>query len=346
MKALEILAIAKKFTRETAIQFGAVKGAPCTVSGFKYDEDGNSIVTLTWKNDDGERRQTEVLIRKGEDGSDGISIENVFINEDRHLIIEYSDGNEMDAGYIDTSDVLLEDLTPTVAIGSVLPNRTYVKGTPIEHIIRDILIKTESPAITIGITPSRTVYDIVTEKIDEITISCKATKKTYDIEKIDFYVGSTLVTTKKDGVTSGGNFSYVYTPDTPIKSNTTFKVEVTDVQGNKTSSSTSVSFVGNSYYGFVDPTIGTPSEAIIKSLNKELKTSKGYVYKNIICEYNKVVYAYPTDFGALSSIKDVPNNINYTASFSRTSLLVDGISYYVYTQTDPSGADGVELTFA
>ena len=63
-------------------------------------------------------------------------------------------------------------------------------------------------------------------------------------------------------------------------------------------------------------------------------------------DFGKVVYAYPKEFGALTSIKDTVNNLNYTDSFSKTTVTVDGIDYLVYTQTDPSAADGIKLVFA
>ena len=81
-------------------------------------------------------------------------------------------------------------------------------------------------------------------------------------------------------------------------------------------------------------------------VQKNSKKKTKYVYENITCAYNKVVYAYPKEFGELSSIRDVQNNVNYTQSFTRTSLKIDDIDYYCYTLTEPTGADGVELTFA
>ena len=63
-------------------------------------------------------------------------------------------------------------------------------------------------------------------------------------------------------------------------------------------------------------------------------------------DYGNVVYAYPAIFQNLSSIKDLVNNINYTSSFTKTTVTVDGISYNCYTQNDPSASTDVQLTFA
>ena len=57
------------------------------------------------------------------------------------------------------------------------------------------------------------------------------------------------------------------------------------------------------------------------------------------------VYAYPAELGNLTSIMDEINNISYTNSFTKSTVSVDGISYNVYTQTDPSASTDVELKF-
>ena len=57
-------ALCKKYTDETAIQFGGLKGAPCKVKSVKK-ENGQNIITLQQQNDDGEFRETEVRIDDG-----------------------------------------------------------------------------------------------------------------------------------------------------------------------------------------------------------------------------------------------------------------------------------------
>ena len=113
-----------------------------------------------------------------------------------------------------------------------------------------------------------------------------------------------------------------------------------------TTKSITVKFVGKSYYGTVGDSVGEPTDVIIKALqNNTLKDVKKLVYSHITMDYGKVVYAYPASFGALTKISDEKNNINYTNSFTRTTVTVDGISYYCYTQTESSASSDVELTF-
>lgn len=333
--------LSQAYTKATAEQFGAVKGAPCTVAGTRKDASGNTVFTLSWKNDAGVVKTTDITVTRG---ADGVSITKVEVNEENHLVVTYSDGSELDAGLINTTEGLDEDLTATVAIGTVTSGKKYVKGTSLESIIRDILIKVEALAVVLTLDPSKTVYDVVSETITGITLKANVTKKTYDVKKLSFYLDDVLIESRD--ITSGGMNNFAYTPATPIKKTSTFKAVVSDVENNSSNSSVKVSFVGNSYYGIIEPDIGEPTESQIKALNKSLKLVKGYVYENITCDYNKVVYAYPKEFGELSSIRDVKNNVPYTQSFTRTSLKIDDIDYYCYTLTEPTGADGVELTFA
>lgn len=64
------LALAKKFTKETAQQMGAVKGAPCTVESVEKEGKINTV-TLQWENDQGATETTTVQIADGTDGHDG-----------------------------------------------------------------------------------------------------------------------------------------------------------------------------------------------------------------------------------------------------------------------------------
>ena len=58
----------------------------------------------------------------------------------------------------------------------------------------------------------------------------------------------------------------------------------------------------------------------------------------------KVCYAYPSSFGALTSIKDA-NGYEYINSFTRTTVNVNGEDYYVYLLTDASSVSDFRLNF-
>ena len=64
MNATQAYAAAKKYTDETAIQFGGLKGAPCTVKSVVH-QNGRNIVTFEWKNDAGDTRETTMTVLDG-----------------------------------------------------------------------------------------------------------------------------------------------------------------------------------------------------------------------------------------------------------------------------------------
>lgn len=237
--------------------------------------------------------------------------------------------------------VLEAEIKPNVTMGSV--KDAYPAGTSLEEIIRDMLTEKIAPSISISLNPSTTLYDEVTGSISSLTINAIVGKKTNDIQKIEYFIGDVLVKTNDLNVASGGTFPYIY--NTTIDDDVTIKVVVTDTEGLSATASKTITFIGQSYYGLVDATTGEPTEALVKTLNKTLKNTKKYVYSGITTDWAKICYAYPAELGKLTSIMDKVNNFNYTTSFQLNTKTIDGISYYVYTLIEPTGADNVELTF-
>lgn len=56
--------LSKKYTNETAIQFGGLKGAPCKIKSI-IKKDGLNIITFEWKNDAGETRESVLEVEDG-----------------------------------------------------------------------------------------------------------------------------------------------------------------------------------------------------------------------------------------------------------------------------------------
>lgn len=237
--------------------------------------------------------------------------------------------------------VLEAEIKPNVTMGSV--KSEYPVGTSIEEIIRDMLTEKIPPSVTINLNPATTLYDETKDSISSLSINAIVTKKTNDIKKIEYFVNNSLVKTNETGVAAGGIFPYIY--NTTIDDDVTIKVVVTDSEGMTATASKKITFIGQSYYGLVSAETGEPTEAIVKALNKKLKDTKKYVYSGITTDWAKICYAYPAELGKLTSIMDKANNFNYTTSFQLNTKNIDGISYYVYTLIDPTGADNVELTF-
>ena len=58
------LALAKKFTRDTADSLGSLKGAPCTIKSVVY-QDGINVVTFEWEGASGAKQTAEIAVRDG-----------------------------------------------------------------------------------------------------------------------------------------------------------------------------------------------------------------------------------------------------------------------------------------
>ena len=240
--------------------------------------------------------------------------------------LKYANSTGESASYTDTDGAIVS--VGGFSAGDTADNMNF------QDFAYKLLHPYTKPTVEISLNPSTLLYDIVSDTITSITLTAKVTKKSNSITKIDFYAGSTKIHTITSGIENGGTFSFKYAPSTPIQKSISFKVVVNDGD-NDTQASKSVTFVGATYYGTLANDITNPTEVDIKSLNKTLKNQKGYTYNNISMEYSKICYAIPSSLGALTSIKDA-NNISYLDSYSKTTVTVDGIEYYVYLLKDVS----------
>lgn len=365
---IETLALARSYVKQSLNGVGALKGNPCRIKKIE-DFDTYSIVTFAWTDNSGTERTSPLKIKNG------AGIKAMAFNDEGHLIVTMSDDSTVDAGTIpnDASDItysnaafpsvksvqngldialtsgakLENELVVSNPVGSATTGKKYIKNTKLETIIRDILIKEVAPGLVFSISPETTLYDVVEDKVATLTLNAKCTKNTYDLSRVDFYLGSTLKESKS--ITTSGTYSYVLTFSPATNEDFTVKATVYDKKSDtpmSTTKSITVKFVGKSYFGIVDATIGEPTEAIIKALaNSTLKDTRKLTYSGITTDYGRVVYAYPASFGAITYLKDEVNNLNYLTSFTKTSVQVDGIDYFCYTQTDPSAAADVQLVF-
>ena len=353
---------------------GPLKGKPCTISSI-VNIDGGKRVTFAWTDNGGSAHTSVMDVMNGIDGAEVTSAE---IDAENHLIFTFSDGRTVDAGELPIADdaeevrysnsgyplitnvkegldaallagaKLQADIIVSNAVGSATTGKIYPAGTALEAVIRDMLIKEVAPGLTLNLDPSTTLYDKVTDLVSAVTMKAVCTKGTYTLAKVEFYLDDVLKHT--ENISADGTYQFAVGFDTPTNTNFTLKAKVYDTKTGTpmtTTKSTTVKFVGKSYYGTVAATVGNPTEAQIKALqNNVLKDVKGLTYSGITMDYGKVVYAYPAEFGNITSIMDVVNSYNYTGSFAKTVVNVDGISYNCYTQIDPSAADDIKLQFS
>lgn len=290
--------------------------------------------------------------KDGTNGEDGVGIANVEAVANG-LKFTYTDG---------TSKTVAIELGETKftgkagqAIGGIKLNETFT-DVPLTEMWKKLLqAPYTKPSLTIGFSPTKTLYDKVEETVSEITISTNVTKNTNEIANVKFYVNDVVVhTISDDSVKNGGVFTYKHTFTTPTNSNFTVKASVTDklVDGNGNQTITSglgkINFVAGSYFGIVpdeDGTGYTPTEASIKALTKTVKSAKTY-NDTISGTKARFVYAYPKELGTLTSILDTVNNFQYFTSTTQEEITVDGIAYYVYYLTNRVTFTDVTLKFS
>lgn len=248
----------------------------------------------------------------------------------------------LDKLMVKTDSELESPLTPNVQMGTL--KSSYPKGTPLEEIIRDMLTEKIPAKATVSLSPSKTLYDIVTESISSLTINATVTKQTYDIAKITYYINDVVVKENSTNVANGGSFPYIY--NTEINDTVVIKVIVEDKEGLKTTVSKTIEFYPVIYYGIVDAETGEPTEAMIKTLSSKLQNTKVFTYEGITTDWGKVCVAIPKKLGTISQILDPINALSYNSSFSSVTVNVDGYDYSVLTQIDPSAASGITLKFS
>lgn len=131
---------------------------------------------------------------------------------------------------------------------------------------------------------------------------------------------------------------------TQVTTNTTYVVKAT--VGDETLSKTLYArFYSPRYWGVVGKDF-EPIEATIKGLQKlSISSSRSYSRSGISLVDQKICYAYPKSFGALTAIKD-GNNFDNLGSYAQSEITVDGVAYYVYLMKDPVSGDGITQNYS
>lgn len=283
--------------------------------------------------------------------SDGVSVTGISDKGNGVFTLLFSDGSESDPiQTVSANDTYTG--TSAVDLGGIKNNQVFNK-TPLADVIDMLLHPYEKPTMTLGINPTKTIYDSVSETLASITINANVTKKSENIKEVRFYVDNVLVKTDTTHPT-GGLVSYTHTFSPATNKTFNVKIECEDIKGtsSKISANTNVYFVGQSYYGVIedDGSDFTITETLIKGLSEtSLKIKKALTYENINATFGRIVYAYPKNLptgGELTSIKDKGTGWSVFDSYASTEVTVDGIVYLCYYLIDPAGFDGVTMIFA
>lgn len=96
MDGIVALLLSKKFTKDTVIGMGAIKGAACQVQSINK-AGKTTTITLKWEDNVGGVHTQAFDI---EDGADGVSVTGATINASGHLILTLSNTNTIDCGQV------------------------------------------------------------------------------------------------------------------------------------------------------------------------------------------------------------------------------------------------------
>lgn len=235
---------------------------------------------------------------------------------------------------------LQEDVTSNLAVGAIANGTTLEEGLSFTEFVKKLLITEIAPDITFTASNSG-IKEVGTTVTPTYTVNITKIGTGTPVS-IDFYRGSTKVDSQN--YVAGIN-SYTFT-DTDITTSTTVKGVLNYKKSSGTNAaiekSASYTFVMASYYGAV---VAAPiDKAGIVALTKNVKNTKALT-ATFNLSNQKSCYAYPASFGDLTSIKDA-NNFEYLGSYTKTTVVVDEVSYNVYTLTDPVTSVGFKQVYA
>lgn len=233
-----------------------------------------------------------------------------------------------------------EDVTANTTVGGISSGDTVLSGTSLTDVLKKLLIIEIAPTTTFTASGSG-VKEEGTSVTPTLTLNI-TNAGTGTPTKIQFYNGSTMI--DEQNYVSGTN-TYTYTMSA-VSTDTTVKGVLVYNKSDATSAtiekSASYTFVMASYYGAVST--APTSKADIIALTKNVKNTKAYTTTYVL-NNQKSCYCYPASFGNLTSIKDA-NNFEYIQSYTKTNVSVDGVSYNVYTLTDPVTIASFKQIFA
>jgi hypothetical protein len=240
-----------------------------------------------------------------------------------------------------TPAILDRSITTNVDVGGIPAGTTLQQGLSFTDYVEKVHVIEIAPTVSFSSTNSgvREEGTSVTPTMT-LTISDAGTGTPVSIS---FYSGSTLLDTQE--YVSGTN-TYTYTMETAISTDTTVKgvlsYKKSDDSNATIEKTASYTFVMASYYGAVS-TAPTTQAGVI-ALTKAVKNTKAFTTTYVLTN-QKSCYCYPASFGNLTSIKDA-NNFEYIQSYTKTNVSVDGVSYNVYTLTDPVTIASFKQIFA
>lgn len=233
---------------------------------------------------------------------------------------------------------LTEDITSNTTCGAAPAYTFFPKGMSFTDFAKTILIKEIAPSINVTATGSG--VSLVDTVINGTTINLKINSLgTSTPTSIEFYIDGTLINTQAY-ISGQMNYSTTYTTDITSSTPATITVMAKLIYNKSDGNSTSISgnktfvFVYPTYFGITSLDAAAITDADIKTLATLALTNKSYTATGITMSNQRTVFAYPQNYGNLSSIKDA-NNFEYLQSYDMTNVTIDLVVYNVYVLHDP-----------
>lgn len=237
----------------------------------------------------------------------------------------------------------------TVTVGGIAKGYTTpASGVEVKDMIDKLLHPYVAPSgITAQLLPTNggVVEKGTTQTITGVKVSWTAGSEA--VMQITVKNGSTVIkTVQATSASDSFQSPKTITFDSPLSvtTDTQLTVDVVDyrAEAQYTAKTGKYTFVSPYYYGAVAASVTVPTTSNVTALNKKIE-AKGNKSYNFTCNNQKMVYAYPKSYGALSKILDA-NSFDVTGTFTRSEVTVGGVAYYVYIN-DASTVSSFKMTF-
>ena len=248
--------------------------------------------------------------------------------------------------FFDESADIFETNKVTVNNFGGISAGTDLNGLTVHEILKQLLYPYVPPTVSVACTPNGGVFEKGNiQTISNITVS--VAKKSEEITKIEILDGNTIIATQGDeSIVNGGTFNYPV--DVKINSNKMLTIKITDSSNKITQCMTNQFDFVYPYYIGVCEEDAQIDEQLVLGLNKKIEM-KGNKVINFTTDNQKMIIAYPAEYGVISKVYDA-NNFDITSSFKCNTISVTGLDgvaqdYYVYSN-EASTVDNFAIKFS
>lgn len=88
LKAAAAMALSNRYTDDSVVGLGSIKGADCRIEKITTDEHGDDTVTFIWVGEDGSKERKDMLVK---DGTKPVAVRPISADS---FVFVYSDGSQ------------------------------------------------------------------------------------------------------------------------------------------------------------------------------------------------------------------------------------------------------------